>query len=162
MYISALHYASFSTASLSLLSQLSLLSPYASRANFGPDYRDKTSASAWMYQTAAELKSTPMIYVGKVGYYSGGGAAQNLHSLKNESQLIVKELKEALWIGRGTRAVFVDFTVYNANINLFCVIKLTFEFPATGGVLPSSLFRTVKLIRYCNALDYFVMALLHC
>ena len=109
------------------------------RGNIGPDYRDKTSASAWMYQKAAELKSTPMIYVGKVGYYSGGGAAQNLHSLKNESQLIVKELKEALWIGRGTRAVFVDFTVYNANINLFCVIKLTFEFPATGGVLPLSL-----------------------
>ena len=38
------------------------------RGNFGPDYRDKTSASAWMYQKAAELKSTPMIYVGKVGY----------------------------------------------------------------------------------------------
>ena len=111
-----------------------------------------------MYQKAAELKSTSMIYVGKVGYYSGGGAAQNLHSLKNESQLIVKELKEALWIGRGTCAVFVDFTVYNANINLFCVIKLIFEFPATCGVLPSSLFRTVKLIRYVNALDYFVMA----
>jgi len=128
------------------------------RAIFGPGYRDKSSASAWMYQTAAELKTTPMIHVGKVGYYSGGGAVQNLHSLKNESKLIIKELKEALWIGRGTRAVFVDFTVYNANINLFCVIKLVFEFPATGGVLPSSLFRTVKLIRYVNALDYFVMA----
>jgi hypothetical protein len=24
---------------------------------------------------------------------------------------------------RGTRAVFIDFTVYNANINLFCVVR---------------------------------------
>ena len=69
----------------------------------------------------------------QVGTYSGGGATQNLNSLKNESALIIKELKEGLWIGRATRVVFVDFTVYNANINLFCVVKLVFEFPATGG-----------------------------
>merc|ERR1719369_640778 len=99
-----------------------------------------------------------MIYVGKVGYYSGGGAVQNLHSLKNESKLIIKELKEALWIGRGTRAVFLDFTVYNANINLFCVVKLVFEFPATGGLIPSWSFRTVKLLRYISAFDYFILA----
>ena len=83
----------------------------------------------------------------QVGTYSGGGATQNLNSLKNESALIIKELKEGLWIGRATRVVFVDFTVYNANINLFCVVKLVFEFPATGGgsyhlfaslVIPSS------------------------
>jgi len=76
----------------------------------------------------------------------------------NEYVMIIKELKEALWIGRSTRVIFVDFTVYNANINLFCVVKLTFEFPATGGVLPSSSYRTVKLIRYVDSRDYFVMA----
>ena len=46
---------------------------------------------------------------------------QDLHSLKNESLAIVKELKEGLWIGRGTRFIAIDFTVYNANINLFCI-----------------------------------------
>ena len=50
-------------------------------------------------------------------------------------------------MSRATRAVFVDFAVYNANINLFCVVKLIFEFPATGGVIPSQEFMTVKLIR---------------
>ena len=61
--------------------------------------------------------------------------------------MIIHELKEGLWVNRATRAVFIDFTVYNANVNLFCVIKLIFEFPATGGIMPSSEFRTVKLIR---------------
>ena len=55
--------------------------------------------------------------------------------------------QESLWVSRATRAVFVDFAVYNANINLFCVVKLIFEFPATGGVIASSEYMTVKLIR---------------
>ena len=32
------------------------------------------------------------------------------------------------------------------------------EFPATGGAIPSWTFRTVKLIRYVSAGDYFVLA----
>merc|ERR1719195_757770 len=106
---------------------------------FGPGVRLKTSPTAWMYQTASQMDSSPMVHMGKVGMYGGGGSVQNLHSLKNESALILKELKEALWIGRSTRVVF-------------------FDFPATGGVLPSSSYRTVKLIRYVDSRDYFVMA----
>ncbi|GIY28689.1 polycystin-2 [Caerostris darwini] len=58
----------------------------------------------------------------------------------------------------GVDPVFIDFTVYNANLNLFCVVKLCFEFPATGGMIPSWSFRTVKLLRYVNPYDYFIMA----
>lgn len=48
---------------------------------------------------------------------------QDLGSNKSTTMKILAELREKLWIQRGTRAVFYDFTVYNANINLFCVIK---------------------------------------
>ena len=68
-------------------------------------------------------------------------------SRKSEtSKSILGELKKWLWIDRGTRAVLIDFTVYNANINLFCIIQLMAEFPATGGVMTSSRFKTVKLL----------------
>ena len=60
---------------------------------------------------------------------------------------LILVFQESLWVSRATRAVFVDFAVYNANINLFCVVKLIFEFPATGGVIASSEYMTVKLIR---------------
>ena len=83
---------------------------------------------------------------------------QNLGSRRNETDVILADLKSNLWLDRGTRAVFIDFTVYNANINLFCVIRLLMEFPATGGAIPSWTFRTVKLIRYVTVGDYFVMA----
>ena len=81
-----------------------------------------------------------------------------MSSMKNESLAIIQELKEGLWIGKGTRMIAVDFTVYNANINLFCIVKLLFEFPPTGGVSPSSSFYTVKLLRHVDSLDYFIFA----
>ena len=59
----------------------------------------------------------------------------------------LQELNANLWLDRGSRAAFVDFTVYNANINLFCQIKLIVEFPASGGAVSSKTFSTVKLIR---------------
>jgi hypothetical protein len=36
--------------------------------------------------------------------------------------------------------------------------RLIFEFPAVGGLITSSIFRTVKLIRYVQSFDYFVLA----
>ncbi len=62
-------------------------------------------------------------YWGREATYSGAGSVQNLRERKIDSYNIIKELKEGLWIGRGTRYVVIDFTIYNANINLFCVIK---------------------------------------
>ena len=48
---------------------------------------------------------------------------QTLDYTKDVSKLIMSELKEGLWITQGTRFVSVDFTVYNVNVNLFCVVK---------------------------------------
>ena len=50
----------------------------------------------------------------------------------------------------------LDFTVYNVNINAFCIVNFLFEFPASGGVLASSDFNTVKLLRYVTTYDYFI------
>ena len=67
-------------------------------------------------------------------------------------------MREHLWIDRSTRVVMVDFTTYNANANLFCVVKLAFEFPPTGGLQLSSTFRTVKLLRYVGREDFWVFS----
>ncbi|XP_049803716.1 polycystin-2-like [Schistocerca nitens] len=117
---------------------------------FGP--RDTT---AWRYTSSEELDG--ISYMGTISNYHGGGYYQDLSIVPNETVNIVASLKKNLWINRSTRAVFLDFTVYNANINLFCVIKLLFEFPPTGGVLSSHDFTSMKLIRYVEPLDYAAM-----
>jgi hypothetical protein len=76
-----------------------------------------------------------------------------------QSEAILQDLKDNLWLDRGTRAVMLDLTVYNANINMFSQIRLLVEFPSTGGALPQWSFKTVKLIRYVTPFDYFILTL---
>ncbi|KAE8590840.1 hypothetical protein XENTR_v10018227 [Xenopus tropicalis] len=113
------------------------------------------NGTAWTYYTEEELGGSS--YWGKITTYSGGGYYIDLELTKRDSLRQLQTLKSNLWLDRGTRAVFVDFSVYNANINLFCVLRLVVEFPATGGAIPSWQIRTVKLIRYVSGWDYFII-----
>jgi len=49
------------------------------------------------------------------------------------------------------------FILFNIKI-ISDYFRLIFEFPAVGGLITSSIFRTVKLIRYVQSFDYFVLA----
>ncbi|XP_059928483.1 polycystin-2-like protein 1 [Gadus macrocephalus] len=113
------------------------------------------NGTAWTYHTEKEINGSA--HWGLLTSYSGAGFYQDLNTTKAESAAVVGELKENLWLDRGTRAVFVDFSTYNANINMFCVIRLLVEFPASGGAIPSYQIRTVKLIRYITYWDYFIL-----
>ncbi|KAM9857263.1 polycystin-2 isoform 2-T2 [Aulostomus maculatus] len=117
--------------------------------SFGPK-----NGTAWVYTTESDMNGSG--YKGQVSKYGGGGYYQDLSRTKEESAVQLQFLKDHLWLDRGTRAVFLDLSVYNGNINLFCIIRLLVEFPATGGVVTSWQFQTVRLIRYVSSWDYFV------
>ncbi|TNN34612.1 Polycystic kidney disease 2-like 1 protein [Liparis tanakae] len=114
------------------------------------------NGTAWTYHTEKEANGSS--HWGLLTTYSGAGYYRDLSQTKEESAATLEELVENLWLDRGTRAAFVDFSTYNANINMFCVIRLVVEFPATGGAIPSYQIRTVKLIRYITNWDYFILA----
>ncbi|KAL6042513.1 TRP-like ion channel Pkd2 [Balamuthia mandrillaris] len=48
------------------------------------------------------------------------------------------ELYENNWLDELTRGVFIEFTMYNPNINLFSVVRIMWDMPAAGVVFPSS------------------------
>ncbi|XP_014730788.1 PREDICTED: polycystic kidney disease 2-like 1 protein isoform X2 [Sturnus vulgaris] len=128
---------------------------------YSEDKEEKVSfglinGTAWRYHTEEELGGSS--HWGRLTSYSGGGYYIDLKMTREESAEALQVLKEKLWLDRGTRVVFIDFSVYNANINLFCVLRLVVEFPATGGAIPSWQIRTVKLIRYVSAWDFFIVA----
>jgi hypothetical protein len=77
--------------------------------------------TAFFYQSSSDLKGSS--YEGIMASYDGGGYVQDLASTKDDSASLVQFLKDNNWVDRGTRAVFLDFTVYNANINLFCQVR---------------------------------------
>ncbi|XP_060603024.1 polycystin-2-like protein 1 isoform X2 [Ruditapes philippinarum] len=126
------------------------------KQSFGEAITTNDNHTGWYYQTQDELDGSS--HWGKIATYSGAGYVQDLTQNKSESAALIDYLFDKRWIRRGTRVLFIDFTVYNANINLFCVIRLTVEFPPTGGAIPHATMRTVKLIRYVTVMDYFIMA----
>ena len=58
-----------------------------------------------------------------VSSYPGSGYYQDLSATRAKTSDIVANLKENRWIDRGTRVVFLDFTMYNPNVNLFSAAK---------------------------------------
>uniref|UniRef100_A0A8C1U6P5 Polycystin-2 n=1 Tax=Cyprinus carpio TaxID=7962 RepID=A0A8C1U6P5_CYPCA len=126
---------------------------------FSPANEDKSpfgpkNGTAWRYAEESSLGESS--YWGQVSTYGGGGYYQDLSRTREKSANQLQELKNNLWLDRGTRAVFLDFSIYNGNVNLFCIVRLLVEFPATGGAVTSWQFQTVRLIRYVSSWDYFV------
>ncbi|XP_060073663.1 polycystin-1-like protein 2 [Ylistrum balloti] len=91
------------------------------------------SMDAWRYQQSEDIWGTPI--TGDYGTYGGGGYILELENRLESSRLIVEELIRYRWINRETRAVFLEFTLYNANINLFVYMVFLTEFTGNGGLL---------------------------
>lgn len=111
---------------------------------------------AWSYRTADELDHSN--YEGQLDTYGGGGFAIDLPRNFSSAKAIVKNLKDMRWVTEGSRVIFVDYAVYNANVNLFNIGKFIIELPATGGVVTTYRLLTLKFIRYVTAFDYFILA----
>ncbi|XP_023591340.1 polycystin-2-like protein 2 isoform X3 [Trichechus manatus latirostris] len=107
----------------------------------------------WKYSTS---NSNSPWHWGFVGMYGNGGYIFTLSKSKYKTKDKFIDLRLNSWITRGTRVIFIDFSLYNANVNLFCIIRLVAEFPATGGILTSWQFYSVKLLRYVSYYDYFI------
>jgi hypothetical protein len=75
----------------------------------------------WTYHSQDELGGSS--HWGRLTSYSGGGYYLDLPESRQASAEALRDLQEGLWLDRGTRVVFIDFSVYNANINLFCVLR---------------------------------------
>ncbi|GAV04201.1 hypothetical protein RvY_14513 [Ramazzottius varieornatus] len=115
-----------------------------------------TNDSAWIYREANETGMSS--HRGKLASYDGGGYVQDLNLTKDVSEALIKDLEKGRWLDQATRAVLVDFTVYNVNLNLFATIRLCTEVPPTGGLVQSSEIRTIKLLKYQTKRDYTVLA----
>ncbi|NWZ14384.1 PK1L2 protein, partial [Agelaius phoeniceus] len=121
----------------------------------GPDNSSDLS-SAWHYQSQSKLRGHPSW--GKFAVYSGGGYVIHLGTDPKNASRILQYLFNNVWLDTFTRAVFVEFTVYNANVNLFCIISLMFESNALGAFFTSAELQSVRLYPYTDSLHIFVVA----
>ncbi|XGW31248.1 hypothetical protein V3C99_009870 [Haemonchus contortus] len=121
-------------------------------SNFSPAAEDRQTfgpgnSEAYVWQSASVLMTETIS--GTITSYTGGGFLLQLPLDDSTKALkLLEGVKSNRWIDRGTRALIIDFSMFNANSNLFSIARLLLELPASGGVLPSYRFNTYNLMRY--------------
>ncbi|XP_026072633.1 polycystic kidney disease protein 1-like 2 [Carassius auratus] len=112
--------------------------------------------TAWQYQSQSALKALPVW--GMIALYRGGGYVMDLGSDMQNASSKLQYLLDSTWLDMYTRAVFAEFTVYNANVNLFCIVTLILESTAVGAFQFRSLVQSVRLYQSTGGFQSFLMA----
>ncbi|KAK3100011.1 hypothetical protein FSP39_013442, partial [Pinctada imbricata] len=112
-----------------------------------------TQPDHWTYQSAWQLKT--IAYMGTLATYAGSGFVIELPSDRNNFDQTLQDLQSYHWVDRGSSALFIEFNLYNPNVNLLTVVMILFEFSSTGSVLSSYQLFTTKLYMYQNGLEIF-------
>nr|XP_054588101.1 polycystic kidney disease protein 1-like 2 isoform X1 [Nothobranchius furzeri] len=112
--------------------------------------------SPWAYKSQSKLRAYPVW--GSVILYRGGGFVMDLGPDLQNSRRTLQYLYDNTWFDAYTQAIFAEFTVYNANVNLFCIVTLMLETTATGAFQFRSELQSVRLYQSTGGLHIFVMA----
>jgi len=103
-----------------------------SKLSWAPTWTPKHLRHHYKWQRANYTQQTTM--AGYHGTYPGDGFYYDIPYNISGAQMRLKELEAWAWIDHRTRAVIVEFSTLNINVNVMVHNRLLFEIPATGGV----------------------------
>ena len=90
---------------------------------------------------------------GRYSYGTGGYPIYFPDDASTAQQLMQRVISDE-WIDAQTRAVAVDFNLYNQDTNLLSVVRIVMEFPPDGNLIGSYRIYTFKLLLYDSVIDY--------
>ena len=135
--------------------------PYSERVEenrtYTKNWENKISDEAiteWSYQSGEKLGTLPIM--GRLTTYPGGGYIRQLPRNPIKARELIEKVKKTKWIDQQTRVVILEFTLFNANVQLFTVVELLFEYSNTGFVFPYHLIYTANFYHYQNEFETFV------
>ncbi|KAL3863292.1 hypothetical protein ACJMK2_005057 [Sinanodonta woodiana] len=108
----------------------------------------------WIHQSAFKLNTIP--FPAEHAIYSGGGYVIDMPKDLNSQLAHLRDIKNSDWIDDRTRAIFIEFTLFNSNVNLFSVVMMIVEFTNIGAMFPYSQVFTANLYHYGSSLEIFV------
>ena len=97
----------------------------------------------WRYQTAEELNIDPR--KGSFNSYEGGGYATTLGYDEDTALGALRETFGHGWVDRQTRAVILEFAVFNVNTKLLSIATYFYEKIATGAAYTAKRVDTLEL-----------------
>lgn len=92
--------------------------------------------SSFLLVFHCHVQSVATLHIGEIGLYDGGGYVFELNKGTEYLMNRTKLLEDQAWIDRYTRAIFIEFTVYNPGTNLFAINTLLLEKPDSGSFYP--------------------------
>ncbi|XP_037070763.1 location of vulva defective 1-like [Pollicipes pollicipes] len=115
----------------------------------------------YRHTSASDLDSLPL--VAKQDVYGGGRYVFRLTGRQSHILAKMTQLEEENWIDELTRAVFVEFSVYNAQVNLFGIGNMYVEITPGGGMHPAWRFDGIRLTRQAGSqLFVIICELVYC
>lgn len=97
----------------------------------------------WRYKKSDELHNLPLH--GLRGIYGGGGFVADLGYTKSSALRVIHNLQHNSWIDERTRAVFVEFMIFDSSTNLFSAASYIFEALPLGGATTFKRINTMSL-----------------
>jgi len=72
--------------------------------------------------------------------YGSGGYVYEFRGRLSDLRNHLSQLRQLQWINGQTRAVIIQFSLYNPNVQLFTSVTLLIELLPTGGIIPTARF----------------------
>ncbi|ESO90833.1 hypothetical protein LOTGIDRAFT_163719 [Lottia gigantea] len=119
-----------------------------------PEPDSPENFTEWSYQSSWQLSLTP--FIGNQATYPGSGFVLEIPLNKTAAKMKLLELEKQNWIDERTRGLFIEFTLYNPNENLFSVLILLVEFTNFAAILPMYQIFTSTLYYYSDGFEIFV------
>ncbi|ESO98631.1 hypothetical protein LOTGIDRAFT_142597 [Lottia gigantea] len=114
-----------------------------------------STLDAWLHATSEDAWGMPIS--GHLDLYQGDGYFLEMSVNRDVSMDKLKEIKNYGWLDRQTRAVFVEFSLYNANKNLLTFVQLIAEFPEFGSVLTWKQIQTLRVFQNVGPIGAFII-----
>jgi polycystin 1L2 len=97
--------------------------------------------NAFVYNSSKQLDT--YLYVGNHATYGSGGYVYQFRGRVSDLRSNLSQLHQLGWIDDKTRAVIIQCTLYNPNVQMFTSVTLLAEFLSTGGVIPTTRFEPI-------------------
>ncbi|KAJ8920176.1 hypothetical protein NQ315_011837 [Exocentrus adspersus] len=125
-----------------------------------PPNRYARMDTVWDY--TGQLAAGTVPYSGSISRYPGGGYVATLGRTLQNSITNLNYLLRNKWIDEATRAVFVEFLIYNPGTNLFDAVRILFELSATGYVEKTLDVHTARLLFIKEQTGVMIWIVLSC
>lgn len=114
-----------------------------------------TKSEEFEYTDSTELQSAS--HAAAIRTYGGGGYILRLTGFIEELNSKIETLKTENWVDNRTRALIVEFSVYNAQVNMFGIVTCIAEFVG-GGISPDYRIDVIRLFTQTEGFGYVVQA----